>query len=143
MLVPLPPPPPLHADTASPVASKPRRTHFTESPLTTRADEEPGLARILHFSRTRATGIWSGREDLNLRPPAPKAGALPGCATPRSGTEVYGPFSRPTGFATRAGSQEILSDSQEMSIRGPLCGEYAATTPTRRRSGRRTGATPP
>jgi site-specific DNA recombinase len=26
---------------------------------------------------------WSGREDLNLRPPAPKAGALPGCATPR------------------------------------------------------------
>jgi hypothetical protein len=27
--------------------------------------------------------IWSGREDLNLRLPAPKAGALPGCATPR------------------------------------------------------------
>ena len=27
---------------------------------------------------------WSGREDLNLRPPAPKAGALPGCATPRT-----------------------------------------------------------
>ena len=26
---------------------------------------------------------WSGREDLNLRLPAPKAGALPGCATPR------------------------------------------------------------
>ena len=29
---------------------------------------------------------WSGREDLNLRPPAPKAGALPGCATPRQRT---------------------------------------------------------
>ena len=27
--------------------------------------------------------FWSGREDLNLRHPAPKAGALPGCATPR------------------------------------------------------------
>ena len=27
--------------------------------------------------------IWSGRGDLNSRPPAPKAGALPGCATPR------------------------------------------------------------
>src|SRR6266566_7740128 len=27
--------------------------------------------------------IWSGRPDLNRRPPAPKAGALPGCATPR------------------------------------------------------------
>src|SRR2546425_8864433 len=31
----------------------------------------------------RARLIWSGREDLNLRRPAPKAGALPGCATPR------------------------------------------------------------
>ncbi len=28
--------------------------------------------------------IWSGREDLNLRPSAPKADALPDCATPRS-----------------------------------------------------------
>ena len=27
--------------------------------------------------------FWSGRGDLNSRPPAPKAGALPGCATPR------------------------------------------------------------
>jgi len=26
---------------------------------------------------------WSGREDLNLRPPQPHCGALPGCATPR------------------------------------------------------------
>ena len=26
---------------------------------------------------------WSGREDSNLRLPAPKAGALPNCATPR------------------------------------------------------------
>jgi hypothetical protein len=31
----------------------------------------------------RARGRWSGRADLNGRPPAPKAGALPGCATPR------------------------------------------------------------
>ena len=30
--------------------------------------------------------IWSGRGDLNARPPAPKAGALPGCATPRLST---------------------------------------------------------
>ena len=28
-------------------------------------------------------GDWSGRLDSNQRPPAPKAGALPGCATPR------------------------------------------------------------
>ena len=26
---------------------------------------------------------WSGREDSNFRPPVPKTGALPGCATPR------------------------------------------------------------
>src|SRR3954464_11190968 len=27
--------------------------------------------------------FWSGRRDLNPRPPAPQADALPGCATPR------------------------------------------------------------
>ena len=27
--------------------------------------------------------IWSGSRDLNPGPPAPKAGALPDCATPR------------------------------------------------------------
>ena len=37
-------------------------------------------ARGLNFC-----GNWSGREDLNLRPPAPHAGTLPGCATPRVG----------------------------------------------------------
>ena len=37
--------------------------------------------------------VWSGREDSNFRPPAPHAGALPGCATPRTpriiGTRPY------------------------------------------------------
>ena len=28
---------------------------------------------------------WSGRYDSNIRPSAPKADALPGCATPRRG----------------------------------------------------------
>ena len=28
-------------------------------------------------------GIWSGRPDLNRRPPVPQTGALPDCATPR------------------------------------------------------------
>ncbi len=32
---------------------------------------------------TPELGKWSGRLDSNQRPPAPKAGALPGCATPR------------------------------------------------------------
>ena len=33
--------------------------------------------------RIHARYFWSGRRDLNSGPPAPKAGALPGCATPR------------------------------------------------------------
>ena len=31
---------------------------------------------------------WSGRQDLNLRPLAPHASALPGCATPRPRWQV-------------------------------------------------------
>jgi hypothetical protein len=31
----------------------------------------------------RASLVWSGREDLNLRPLRPERSALPGCATPR------------------------------------------------------------
>src|SRR5689334_16713237 len=34
-------------------------------------------------SEERSVKRWSGRPDSNRRPPAPKAGALPGCATPR------------------------------------------------------------
>jgi hypothetical protein len=34
--------------------------------------------------RSSAVGHKSGRRDSNPRPPAPKAGALPGCATPRA-----------------------------------------------------------
>ena len=37
----------------------------------------------LKSRRVDRRSVWSGREDLNLRHPAPKAGALPGCATPR------------------------------------------------------------
>ena len=43
---------------------------------------DPRLRRPLLFPLS----YWreSGRADLNGRPPAPKAGALPGCATPRT-----------------------------------------------------------
>ncbi len=34
---------------------------------------------------------WSGREDLNLRPSAPKADALPDCATPRYADDTLPP----------------------------------------------------
>src|SRR5438477_4657888 len=37
-------------------------------------------------------GKWSGREELNLRPPAPHAGALPGCATPRHEPQIIAGF---------------------------------------------------
>ena len=36
---------------------------------------------LIFVDRRRST--WSGRQDSNLRPPVPKTGALPGCATPR------------------------------------------------------------
>src|SRR5436305_7207260 len=36
----------------------------------------------------------SGRPDLNRGPPAPKAGAIPGYATPRERSNVSGPMSR-------------------------------------------------
>src|SRR5262245_26580851 len=37
----------------------------------------------IHFSPVGQTRRWSGQQDSNLRPPAPKAGALPDCAMPR------------------------------------------------------------
>src|SRR5207249_281313 len=39
---------------------------------------------------TREEG-WSGREDLNLRPPGPQPGALPDCATPRRTATIAQP----------------------------------------------------
>ncbi len=42
---------------------------------------------LLEGTRKVSTGgkglVWSGREDLNLRPLRPERSALPGCATPR------------------------------------------------------------
>ncbi len=49
-------------------------------PLEQSAHRRPGAEPL---ERIRADLRWSGREDSNLRHPAPKAGALPGCATPR------------------------------------------------------------
>src|SRR3989442_14362007 len=45
--------------------------------------KEREMTAEIHPSSLIPHANWSGREDLNLRPPAPKAGALPGCATPR------------------------------------------------------------
>ena len=42
-----------------------------------------GNIMISRLYRTCQFGEWSGWRDLNSRHPAPKAGALPDCATPR------------------------------------------------------------
>ncbi len=51
-----------------------------KSPLMTR---HGGLLWTWGKSLILFRSQWSGREDSNFRPPAPHAGALPGCATPR------------------------------------------------------------
>src|SRR6185369_3984975 len=55
-----------------------------------RMDLGPGRPQPIRKAKQMAGGQgppaatkWSGREDLNLRPPGPEPGALPGCATPR------------------------------------------------------------
>ena len=59
------------------------------------------------FDLGRATRRdWSGRRDLNPRPSAPKADALPGCATPRRGSR---PAGSPEAVACRSRSQDDTS----------------------------------
>ena len=68
----------------------------TSAPLNAETKKAPGPEqyRRLSFCHLRLSSsgreavvtqqkFWSGREDLNLRPPTPEAGALPDCATPR------------------------------------------------------------
>ena len=38
----------------------------------------------LSYGRYLFLEVWSGQQDLNLRPSAPKADALPDCAMPRA-----------------------------------------------------------
>ena len=62
----------------------------------------------------RASLVWSGREDLNLRPLRPERSALPGCATPRQEREI-----------TDTGRGIVLQDRgkrQPMGIRHTLAG---------------------
>src|SRR5579864_9106205 len=54
-----------------------------------RLARQKGFEPLTHGLEGRCSfhlSYWreSGRADLNGRPPAPKAGALPGCATPRA-----------------------------------------------------------
>ncbi len=56
------------------------RRFRTDGPISKRWYEPVGR---LSNARICWSVKWSGRLDSNQRPPAPKAGALPGCATPR------------------------------------------------------------
>ena len=50
-----------------------------------KGDRTPDLLRARQALSQLSYGPikWSGRQDLNLRPPGPKPGALPSCATSR------------------------------------------------------------
>src|SRR2546422_8285353 len=62
-------------------------SHPGRGPPDDRGRVPPGRTRAEPFAESgpggRSKEEWSGRLDLNQRPPAPHAGALPGCATPR------------------------------------------------------------
>ena len=57
--------------------------YFDDETCRLEAIENPFGPKVLPICPERTILVWSGRPDLNRRPPAPKAGALPGCATPR------------------------------------------------------------
>ena len=64
------------------------RTVLDRIEAAAQASQNPGYR--IDFGSPQATEfLWSGRGDLNARPPAPKAGALPGCATPRHAFILY------------------------------------------------------
>ena len=44
---------------------------------------EVGKQKVRTSDFKLPTSVWSGRRDSNSRPPGPKPGALPNCATPR------------------------------------------------------------
>ena len=62
---------------------RPKSNGFTSPVLQGSPDGDPGSPAPSAPANDSSELSWSGREDSNLRHPAPKAGALPGCATPR------------------------------------------------------------
>ena len=82
-------------------------------------------------------GSWSGRPDLNRRPPVPQTGALPDCATPRMARSLAEPIDRsreapvPRGRGSRWDSGRAASC--RLTFRGdcrhaPRGGPVASTT---------------
>ena len=63
--------------------------------------------------------VWSGRRDLNPRPPVPQTGALPDCATPRRWASLA------PGAATRRWRPAILRDGRHDPRGDDRCGPRA------------------
>ena len=72
---------------------KDRRTTTTTTTTTTTSRTVDSRLQVRCGSRELQSG-WSGRQDSNLRPSAPKADALPGCATPRRSPRRLGRIDR-------------------------------------------------
>src|SRR5690348_15295888 len=65
---------------------------------------------------------WSGQQDSNLRPSAPKADALPDCAMPRQ------PMTRP-GLPRRTGARIIPEPGRQASIRRSISRGSSGASP--------------
>src|SRR6266550_7392952 len=76
-----------------------------------------GYARKL--LKGKYENCWSGRADLNRGPPAPKAGALPGCATPRL-HPIINHWLTAASPATPERDVRGTRRAQTLSIRSPL-----------------------
>src|SRR5450759_3134973 len=79
---------------------------------------------------------WSGREDSNLRPLAPHASALPGCATPRRGWNYSWIDSARLALQQRKNAFQFLADlcrggSRRTGRSGNLCRHRVFETVTR------------
>ena len=76
--------PDLFADDPERLARFQREARVVTNPAMAkgRPERRPIFPPLQIRCKRRGEG-WSGRRDSNPGPPAPKAGALPGCATPR------------------------------------------------------------
>ena len=74
-------------------------------------------------------GNWSGRRDLNPRPPVPQTGALPGCATPRPSREST---RGPSWLRSAASPREGVAPCRRSSGRRPRGSGTRPALPPRR-----------
>ena len=92
-----------------------------------------GPRALEHF---RSGFFWSGRRDSNTRPSAPKADALPGCATPRA-PEPKDSHTRAQGLAT---CKEALAQRRWAPPRSGIDGTSASSPSHIRTHGERAAA---